>query len=468
MNFPINKYGEIQVSQNTIQYTIPIIYTGANELDEMEKAYREKEKELKNYPLYLFADNIQIVRNRFCFTFNLEGKKAFHYIRQLRFEEQLYYFTSLIELAKSETNILWDKNNLLIDPEERSVKSFIFSFQVHPIYSVAAIDGLKEMILFSLTTLNKVIGKPQRIDFIDQREDVIRFAELILQAKEIKEIEKIVDAAIYKAERELEIEREQEEKLKSMSLLSRIKEKKKALSKEGDLYKIQGHLQNEDKKTETFLNSKYFYIGSAAVALIILISNAIGVFDNPSKHVAAEPKAEIQHEQEEKVKEITPSELAEIYRKAIIGEEAEALKELEIYGYDNLSKQDKIAMLKLYEKIGQYEKIIRLAPEHTEDIVNKLISENNMEVLMTLKNIEHPLISFEVAYIENDWEKVIQLKDDVEKTDRRQQQIVTAYLQLGQLDAAQEFAQGNPELEKIIQDFQEQKQMQEKGEVKKK
>jgi hypothetical protein len=52
------------------------------------------------------------------------------------------------------------------------------------------------------------ILKPRRIDFIDQREKVIRFAEDILRAKDVLEIEQYLNNITLETEKELEIERE--------------------------------------------------------------------------------------------------------------------------------------------------------------------------------------------------------------------------------------------------------------------
>jgi len=215
MQFPLNKYGEVEVQNNELRYFIPIAYTEASDLGELEESYRKKGKELMDSPYYLFASNLEVVRNRFCFTFQLEEMKAFHYIRQFPFEEQLYYLRSLVEMAKNieQTPILWDKNSLLVDLTDGKIKTFLFEFDKHPIHvSQDAVDGLKEMIILALTTLHRVLGKPRRIDFIDQREIVIRFAENILHGKSVSEIGRVVEDTILEIERQLEQEKKEQPK----------------------------------------------------------------------------------------------------------------------------------------------------------------------------------------------------------------------------------------------------------------
>ena len=231
MQSPLNKYGEIEVERNEVKYTIPIAYTEANDLEELEQAYLKKGKDLMDNSLYLFAHDLQMVRNRYTFTFHLDEMKAYHYIRQLQFEEQVYYFQWLIELAKKadDTPVLWDKNNMLIDLTDGKIKTFVFGFPNHPLYyTQSTIDGLKEMILLGMTTLHRVMGKPRRIDFIDQREKVIRFAEELLRSKDIEEIEQLLNDTTLEIEKELEIERERLKEVKTKGFLIQIKEFQKS------------------------------------------------------------------------------------------------------------------------------------------------------------------------------------------------------------------------------------------------
>lgn len=44
MQFPLNKYGEVEVQNNELRYFIPIAYTEASDLGELEESYRKKEK----------------------------------------------------------------------------------------------------------------------------------------------------------------------------------------------------------------------------------------------------------------------------------------------------------------------------------------------------------------------------------------------------------------------------------------
>ncbi len=85
MECTINRYGEMNVTQNTLNYTIPFSNTSTQDLNTLGKEYEKKKKELSNSPYYLFTNQVSIIRDRFCFSFHLKGMKAYYYIRQLHY-----------------------------------------------------------------------------------------------------------------------------------------------------------------------------------------------------------------------------------------------------------------------------------------------------------------------------------------------------------------------------------------------
>lgn len=455
MQFPLNKYGEVEVQNNELRYFIPIAYTEASDLGELEESYRKKGKELMDSPYYLFASNLEVVRNRFCFTFQLEEMKAFHYIRHFPFEEQLYYLRSLVEMAKNieQTPILWDKNSLLVDLTDGKIKTFIFGFDKHPIHvSQDAVDGLKETIILALTTLHRVLGKPRRINFIDQREIVIRFAENILHGKSVSEIGRVVEDTILEIERQLEQEKKEQPK---PSVFVAFKEKwntkkETAATVEQPVWRFskkKSNLSAPYEKKKSIWDNKYVYLSASALALVILIGNSTGAFDfsKPEEAKAKQEQTEI----------IPSNKLIGIYRQAITGDKQKALDQLERLGFDNLSKKDQKVMLSLYEETGQPEKAIKLKPEYAEKVVNDLVSNQKYDDLRTLQSkVDNPVVNYEVAYLDKKWEDVVQLKDKVKMTERRENQLLSAYLHLGRMDEAKKLAAESPELSQKVQDFE--------------
>ncbi|WJQ05476.1 hypothetical protein QT236_18130 (plasmid) [Geobacillus stearothermophilus] len=112
-------------------------------------------------------------------------------------------------------------------------------------------------------------------------------------------------------------------------------------------------------------------------------------------------------------------------------------------------------MLSLYEETGQPEKAIKLKPEYAEKVVNDLVSNQKYDDLRTLQSkIDNPVVNFEVAFLDKKWEDVVRLKDKVKMTDRRENQLLSAYLHLGRMDEAKKLAAESPELSQKVQDFE--------------
>src|SRR5690606_21454614 len=104
------------------------------------------------------------------------------------------------------------------------------------------------------------------------------------------------------------------------------------------------------------------------------------------------------------------SQLLLAYRESLTGNKQEAIKVLEGIGYSNLPNPDKEIMLKIYEELKSYAKVISLNPNKAEKIVNIMIADNNTNGIIELQeklDIENPYINFEVAYLERDFETVI-------------------------------------------------------------
>ena len=68
---------------------------------------------------------------------------------------------------------------------------------------------------------------------------------------------------------------------------------------------------------------------------------------------------------------------------------------------------------------------------------------------------KNPYIEFEVAYMTEDFKTMLTYLDKIEINGRKEQQVIDAYLALGELDNAREFANkvGNPDLIKQVETF---------------
>ncbi|MGM1023760.1 MAG: hypothetical protein ACQEXV_25275 [Bacillota bacterium] len=477
MQSPINKYGEIEIVGDHVEYSIPIAYTDINELDELESMYKQKGIALAPFKNYVFAHDLVLITNRLVFSYDLAGMKSFYYLRQLYFEDQIYYFRSFIELARNNHNtpILWDKNNFFMDLTDSKMKVFIFEFEGHRLYSTPpTLDGLKEIILLSLTTLYRVLGKPRLIDFIDQREKVIRFAEQILRAMSIDDISRILEETIVTVERQEEIQHAYEAKLKNMKYWERRKEiknnriavqqtaaaseyfieksKRGMRPKEDAMRQIKTTNDQEDKLS--FWNTKVFYVGCAGLAAALLLANTFGLFGGGANAESTEQASE----QQPANMKLSSEQLANVYRQIMAGENQAALKLLEQAGYENLLGAEQKQMLDLYVKEGLYEKAIELNPDYSDTIVKQLIETKQTAKLKELQaKINQPVFNYEVAYMNGDYDRLIGLAKEMKLTDRQKNQLLIAYLWSGLSNEASFLAkqEGSTDMVKKITQFKE-------------
>lgn len=480
MQSTINKYGEIEVIGNEVHYSIPLSYTDFDSLDDLETAYKQKGISLAAFRNYLFAHDISLVTNRVVFTYDLEDMKSFYYLRQLFFEDQIYYFRSFIELAKNNNNttILWDKNNLFVDLTDGTIKALVFEFDGHRLYNIPpTLDGLKEVILLSLTTLYRVLGKPRLVDFIDQRDRVIRFAEQVIRATSVQEVERVLEETIVNVERQEEVRREYEESFKKMKYFERRKEirknkaagkftaastefvekPKRGLRSQIDLVRT-SKKQDDQEEKQGFFSSKYFYLGSAGVAAVLLIANMLNSPDPDANASSAETNvAQVQTEEKPS---LNSDQVADVYRKVMNGENEAALKVLEQVGYENLAEAEKKQMLQLYEKEGMYEKLLQLDPNQADTVVQKMIENKETGKLKELQTQfpDAAPINYEVAYISAKYDTVIGLAKDIDLkdsvlADRRKNQLLVSYLWSGLLEEATKLAGDDPKMKNKVTQF---------------
>ncbi|UOB61324.1 hypothetical protein MRQ03_02995, partial (plasmid) [Bacillus thuringiensis] len=82
--------------------------------------------------------------------------------------------------------------------------------------------GVKELILLSLTKLTQIYGKPRRTDFIDPSDEIIQFAETLLQIDDLEDLDHFVNTKMIQSEHfepeETEVEEEKVTKDKKWSL----------------------------------------------------------------------------------------------------------------------------------------------------------------------------------------------------------------------------------------------------------
>jgi uncharacterized protein YlxW (UPF0749 family) len=89
------------------------------------------------------------------------------------------------------------------------------------------------------------------------------------------------------------------------------------------------------------------------------------------------------------------------------------------------------------------------------------LKKSQFEEIKSLKEkvSDQPIINFEVAYLNEQWNEVLELKSQVAMNDRRNNQIINALLHSGKEEEATQFAeqQGSSDLTKKVEDYQSKK-----------
>lgn len=468
MRIPFNKVGNIEIEHNTLKYRLPLLEVSTDDISVLEKNLKRKASSIEHEPYYLIPFELQIINNSIIYYYNMIQYKSYDYLRQIPFQEKLTYYLSLIEIAKKmdQTKVVWDRHNFVIDLHEEKIKAIIYETEDIKIHEEKdSFEGVRELILISLTTLNQIVSKPRRVDFIDQSDHIIQFAETLLSGK----IESIEDLRFFIETKQIEMDYDNDE------VLELPEEKKKKTIKVNFPLKrnkprspVQSYKKSSGKKGSKSANKLIVVLG---VVLVIALILNFAMPKHPDTSKAKEPKtihvkdkknmqdkATSKNDNIEKTSNKYNEMLLKAYRLSVMGKQDEALKEMESIGYDKLGTEDKEFLLNLYQKDNQIYKILDLDPSKGKDIVNNLIANNKGNELLEIQKkmkTHNPYVDFEVAYLKQDWKEILKLKDQVEINGRKEHQITEAYLNLNQKDNAEKYAEnvGDPELIQMVKDF---------------
>src|SRR5699024_8958251 len=172
----INRFGEIFYEKNEALITMPFERLNTDSAELLEENYRTKVKEM-NYPdTFIYANSFSVLRDRLQMSLDLEECVDFHNIHKVTLKQMIPYLYSMIDIAETNADILWERNNFVIDTNEKKVKALMFGFEGLPLYKLDEnVDGLKELILLALTKNDSIIAKPKRADFIEKTDEVYQF-----------------------------------------------------------------------------------------------------------------------------------------------------------------------------------------------------------------------------------------------------------------------------------------------------
>lgn len=471
----INKIGNIEIEDNILKFRMPLTEFNTQDITTIEKNIKRKMTSIEEDPYYLKPFEIRIINSSMVLYYQMESYAGFTYLRQLDFTEKLKYYTSLIEIAKRQetTKVLWDKFNFFVDPLEENIKTIIFETENMKIHEKTdSFSGIKELILISLTTLETVLGKPTKADFIEKDDFVIQFAETVLKIEDLDDLDHYISTKRIEyehglIENETSAPVEKETKRKINLPFGNLKNKKNKV-------KINQPRINQGQKKKKDNSNKNLFILLGVLGFAIIFHFTSGIFlggsedSNENKKeenkpvVTASSEMKTDKKQSDSTVKVTDKkyneQLLEAYRLSLKGDNKNAVKILEAIGYDKLSVEDQTILLNIYENAGQINKVIDLEPERAKELVSSMVANAETEKLLGIQKAmktKNPYVDFEVAYLKDDWKQVIALKDQVDLNGTKEEQIVDSYIALENYEEGKKFAEmvGNPALLEKINTF---------------
>lgn len=458
-----NKNGTIEVNGNEFRFNQPVEDYETEDTIEIENSYRRKLEYIGDDPHYITAHNTELRNGQFYFEFSIDGLKMFDYLRTLFLEEKLYYYRSLIEIAKrdhrGEITPLWVKENIVADTYDKSMKTLVIehdSFKIQEKKEPTA--AIKELIIISLTSMNRVLGKPRRADFLEQTDEVIHFAEKIyLKSRSIEEIEDHINAEIYQLEMRIKQEESEENNKGKLTVFkdklfanmsNKIKLKKDKSNQEliDELEKNSPSNEPKKKLTKKEKDKRLLIISAVvivgAIGINVMLNN---LNDGASANVDEEKSEENKTEEIEQVEDDADQdeEIIEIYREVFFEDSDSTIERLEEIGYDNLENvRDKDILVQLYIEAGEIEQALEYNPGATDQVVKHLYDTQEVEALNDFVNSMEteatPDITFYQAIANGEWELAIEQKDSLVLDEQKANLLLTAFLRSENMDGANE------------------------------
>ncbi|MCH4334933.1 hypothetical protein [Staphylococcus haemolyticus] len=434
----INHFGELEVIENNLVYFSPVTeFNNSNVTTEKLKEDYSKFMDKLNYiellaPINEFTESGKFIE----FHYHQENTAFYHTIRNLDFEKQLKYFRSIVEIANIQktydTQILWQIENFILSHEEndQQIRALLYEFSDDfKVYdNTDALTGLKNLILMGLTKLNNIIGKPNKADFINKSDEVIDFAESVLQAKEIDDIKSDVNNRIdiieqRKEEERKRLEKEQEEKQKNKKFFKGKNKKhtNKNSSKNENLSpkeQIRRKLKQQyngstnddqpkgkkDFSLKGIKNAMFSSTRNTILTIVLMLAVVTLVIALPSM-MSGHSKDKAQAEREQKAN----NKLSTIYRNYINGDKEKAHQEMFALNYKDIpKKEDKNVYLDWLIEEKKYTKALDL----NKNVAYKIGSNLNKDNIDSIKSINakdnYKILTFYIADYDDKFQTVIE------------------------------------------------------------
>lgn len=432
----LNNLGELDIEGNDITYFAPVTnFTNENVTTiKLESEYSNFIDKLNYNDLLAPINEFDSEGKYIQFKFHQESSSFYHTIRNLNFDQQLQYFRSLIEIAKIQKNynvqILWQIENFILCTEENDekIRALIYEFSedMKVFDRTTALQGLKQMILCGLTKRNKILAKPTKADFINKNQDIIDFAELVLEAQSIEEIEEKITNRIEIIEQNREkekqkIEEEQQNKSKNRFGFLRKNKQPQVLKKESPKDVIKSNLQknyngeNKKSKKKDFsingLKNKMFKDVKSTIISVIAILVIMGIIMVMPTVSQSSAKDEEQKAQDEKINK----KITNIYRDYVDGNKQKAHQKMFAVDYNKVpNKKDKKVYLKWLVEDEKYTKALDLNKDVAYTIGENINDKNVDQLKKINSNDNYKVLSFFIAGHDNDFQTMIEMQNSVD------------------------------------------------------
>lgn len=463
MNLTFNNYGELIIEDNELRFKAKFSNLDYKDVDEIVSNYKsmlQKHYILSDY--FINAHDVEQQSHYLSFIYDVKNYRDFSKMRDLNFKDKIYLYNDLIEIAKfsekSNVKTLWNPLNFYIDVESNKVKGLLFEFDPLSIpKDNDSLEGLKNIIIHSLTVVEKRLGKPRYEDFIEKDKNIIEYVEKLLSAPSIIAIDKLTKETIQQIE-ELEaqkkaalIEKQNNKKIKIPSLnknennIDPKEEKRKRIKKQllsnSNLTNNGNFKYNDDNNLSFGQRIKNFTQSTKGIATMgVLFFLLIAIYlttdgfamENNSEEEAEESILADQLEQEETIKGI--------YRDYVNGNEAEAREKLTGLEYEDMEEQDQDLFLDFLIKDEYYTRALSLSDKSAYKI-GAIVNEDNVTDIQRVADSEdNPQLDFYLSMYNQSFQNAIEYADKLEVIDKQTAlDIVKAYYLTNQQEEFNEF-----------------------------
>lgn len=454
-----NKIGNIEVEGNSLKYRIATQDINIEDEKEIEKDIKRTLQALENQDVFLLPFDIQTVNRYMVLYYDLSHYSGIEYLREIPLHQKLNYFISLIQIAKAEREgirVLWDKMNFVIDKYEEKVKVLLFETEHLKIYEeYNSLKSVVDIMTSSMTTLTKVFGLPKRNDFIDPSSENIQFVETIFRLDNLDDLQMYIETLMIDIESQENLIKESEKKKRIFSLEGKPKTKKAKPKYSGNKNVTKSKVSKNSTKTKWLVGG---VIGIVLVSWLLPIIFPPG--GNTSEAIQEDIPIDVINEKDSSFKgsQKHNNELVIAYQKAYNSEYEDAYKILASIPKKELSSLDAPMLIKVYDKANKLGSLLDEMPVLANDVITYLLTIEQIDRLPEIAGsmqTNNPYIQFEVAYLVKDYERMLSFINNIEINGRKEQQIFGAYLELGKLDEARDFANsvGNPDLIKQLESY---------------